>query len=223
MTLHVFHSMEQRAPEWYKARCGIVTASVVGKLLTPTLKVADNETSRGVTAQLVAERITGICEPTFTNDDMWRGVDHEPIARDYYSGLHQQAVECGFMRLDGDGWKLGLSPDGLVADEGGIEVKCPRAKGHIATILADRVPPFYMAQIQAALLVSGRDWWDYVSFCAGLPLFVKRVHPDPAWHEAIVAACMKFDVTATDTVAAYDLATKDMPTTERIVELEMSL
>jgi hypothetical protein len=89
------------AHPWYAARCGIVTASVVGKLLTPTLKVADNDTSRGVTAALVAERITGIVEPTFTNDDMWRGIEHEPYARDIYSGHYQQAVECGFMRATG--------------------------------------------------------------------------------------------------------------------------
>lgn len=223
MTLHIFADMEQRGPEWFKARCGIVTASAVGKLLTPTLKVADNDTSRGITAGLVAERITGMCDPTYTNDDMWRGIEHEPLARDVYSGHYQQAVECGFMRLDGDGWQLGLSPDGLVADEGGIEIKCPRSKGHITTILADSVPPFYMAQIQAALLVSGREWWDYVSFCAGLPLFVKRVLPDTAWFGAIVAACIQFETTAAEMVTAYEEATKGLALTERVVEMEMSL
>lgn len=221
MTLHVF-DFEQRSPDWYAARAGIVTASVVGKLLTPTLKVADNETARGVTASLVAERITGIVEPTFTTDDMARGIDHEPYARDIYSGHHQQAVECGFMRLDGDGWALGLSPDGLVADDGGVEIKCPRAKGHIKTILADRVPSVHIPQIQSALLVSGRKWWDFVSFHAGLPLFVKRVHPDPAWFAAIEAACRQFETTATEMVAAYRTATTGMPATER-VDYEMSL
>ena len=101
MTLHVF-DFDQRSDQWYAARCGIVTASVVGKLLTPTLKVADNETARGITAQLVAERITGTVEQTFTTDDMWRGVEAEPIARDLYSGHFQQAVEVGFMRMDED-------------------------------------------------------------------------------------------------------------------------
>lgn len=216
MKLHVYEAMEQRSPEWYAARCGIVTASAVGKLITPTLKVASNETSRGLIASLVAERITGEVEPTFTSDDMFRGIVHEPLARDVYSGHYQQAVECGFMRLDGGGWSLGVSPDGLVGDEGGIEIKCPRAKTHVLTILADEVPAHHLPQIQAALLVSGRKWWDFVSFCAGLPLFVKRVYPDPTAHEAITDACKKFETTADRMVAAYEQATKDMPATERV-------
>jgi putative phage-type endonuclease len=219
MSLEI-HKVEQRSEEWLQLRAGMVTASVVGRLLTPTLRVADNDTARGVTAQLVAERITGQVEPTYMTDDMFRGVTHEPFARDVYSGYYQQAVECGFMVRREDDWTLGLSPDGLVADEGGVEIKCPRSKGHINTILADAVPPYYMAQVQAALLVSGRDWWDYVSFCAGQPLFVKRVYPDPEWHEAITAACKKFETAAAQMVAAYQEATKNMPATER-VELEV--
>lgn len=215
--LTVYDNLVQREPEWYAARRGILTASVVGKMVTPTLKVADNETSRGITVSLIAERITGRTEDTFVSDDMWRGIEHEPIARDVYSGHYQQAVECGFMRRDEDGWTLGLSPDGLVAEDGLIEIKCPRAKGHVATILADEVPAAYMAQCQAALLVSGRDWLDFVSFCAGLPLFVKRVLPDPEWHLAIIAACQRFETTAAESLLAYAKAARDMPATEPIV------
>lgn len=184
--------------------------------LPPTYEVANNDTSRGLTALLVAERIAGWTDPTWFNDDMARGVDCEPIARDYYSGLHQQAVECGFMVRREDGWTLGYSPDGLVADNGLVEIKSPRSKTHIKTILADKVPAQYMPQCQAGLLVSGRKWLDFVSFCGGLPLFVKRVYPDPKWHEAIVAAVTKFETTAAEMVAAYTQATTDMPATERI-------
>ena len=93
MTLHQFPDIEQGSPEWHDQRRGIVTASVVGKLLTPTLKVADNDVSRGLTATLVAERIAGFTEETPMTSDMWRGTESEPYARDIYSGHYQQAVE----------------------------------------------------------------------------------------------------------------------------------
>ena len=131
MTLHEYPKVEQGTPEWHDLRRGIVTASVVGRLLTPTFKVADNDTSRGLTATLVAERITGWTEETPMNADMWRGVDSEPIARDIYSGHYQQAVEVGFLLREEDGWQLGYSPDGLVGMDGLIEIKAPRAKSHI--------------------------------------------------------------------------------------------
>ena len=184
--------------------------------LPPVIGVADNDTSRGLTALLVAERITGVTEPTFMTDDMFRGTTHEPFARDIYSGHYQQAVEVGFMLRQEDGWQLGFSPDGVVADDGLIEVKCPRAKTHVRTILADEVPSHYLAQCQAGLLVSGRKWIDFVSFCAGEPLFVKRVYPDRAWFDAITAACIVFERVAAEMVAAYTEKTKNMPATERI-------
>ena len=216
MTLHVLADLEQGTEEWRAARRGIITASVVGKLLTPTLKVADNDASRGITATLAAERITGWTEETGMTPDMWRGVEHEPYARDIYSGHYQQAEQVGFMRRDEDGWSLGYSPDGLVGTQGLIEIKCPRAKTHVKTILADEVPAFYMPQLQAGLLVSGRDWIDFVSFVAGMPLFVKRVLPDPAWHEAITAACIAFEANAAQIVADYGAKTKGLPKTERL-------
>ncbi len=220
MTLHVHPDIEQRSAEWFAQRCGMVTASAVGKLLTPTLKVADNDASRALTATLVAERITGWAEETRMTPDMWRGVEHEPFARDTYSGHYEQAVEIGFMVRREDDWTLGYSPDGLVRDDGLIEIKCPRAKSHLNTILTDQVPPSYMAQLQAGLLVSGREWIDYVSFCGGMPLYVKRVLPDPAWHKAVTAACQKFETTAAEMGAAYKQATTGLAPTERVPSLD---
>jgi hypothetical protein len=256
--------LEQGTDEWLAARRGIVTASVVGRLVTygppdavsvacptcearptqpcvalgrkvrteiktlhpgrtehaagraPVFDVADNETSRGLTETLIAERITGWTEDTPMNSDMWRGVLAEPFARELYSRHHAPAREIGFMRRDEDGWTLGYSPDGLVGDDGLIEIKAPRAKTHLRTILADEVPAYYMAQLQAGLLVSGRKWIDFVSYVAGMPLYVKRVTPDADWFEAIEAACRAFEITAVRTVADYAQRVAGLPVTERI-------
>jgi putative phage-type endonuclease len=224
VTLHTYDEVEQGSEEWHALRRGIVTASTVGRLLTTkTIQPASNDDSRALTALLVAERITGWTDPTYVNADMWRGVECEPIARDIYSGHYQQAVECGFMRRDEDGWTLGYSPDGLVADDGLVEIKAPRAKTHLNTILSGGVPDLYMPQLQAGLLVSGRKWIDFVSFCGGMPLYVQRVLPSPNWFEAIETAVRKFETTAAEMVAAYEKATQGLPATERVVELEMSL
>ena len=184
--------------------------------LPPVYTVATDETAAGLTATLVAERITDHTEDTPITSDMWRGIDSEPYARDVYSGFYEQVTECGFMVREEPGWRLGCSPDGLVGDDGLIEIKAPRAKTQVRTVLTGEVPTQYMPQLQAALLVSGRKWIDYVSFNGGMAMYVKRVLPDPAWHEVIVAACRKFETTAAEMVAAYQQATKDMPATERI-------
>lgn len=180
----------QRSDAWFAARRGMLTASVVGSLVTPTLKVANNDTSRGVIAGLVAERVTGEVEQSgYMGPDVERGVLYEPVIRDRYAEVTGQTVtEVGFMiRTLPGGARLGCSPDGLVGDDGGLEIKAPRAKGQVQTILADAVPPQYVAQVQASLLVTQRSHWDYCSAAAGR-LYVTRIHPDPSWHEAITEA-----------------------------------
>lgn len=215
MALHILPDLVQGSEEWHDQRRGLITASVVGKLITPTLKVADNDTSRGIIATLVAERITGYTEPSFMNDDMARGVMHEPLARDKYAEVNGVDVEqVGFLVRDDWGYRIGASPDGLVGDNGGLEVKCPRAKTHIRTIIADQVPSHYMAQVQACLLVSGREWWDFVSFCAGLPMWTKRIHADPQWHAAIVDAAAAFEEAAERLTSNYLTSAASLPMTE---------
>lgn len=219
MTLHIYEDLVQGTPDWHAARRGIVTASVVGKLITPTLKVADNETARGITATLIAERISGWTEPTYMNDDMARGVLHEPIARDAYAEHHRVKVEqVGLMVRDDWGFPIGASPDGLVGEDGGLEVKCPRSKTHIRTIVADEVPAQHIPQIQACMLVSGRKWWSFVSFCAGLPLYTTRVEADPVWHEAIVEAVAAFEMAANEQIEIYSDRSKGLPPTDRIYD-----
>ena len=218
MSLKTFPDIEQGTDEWLTVRRGIITASVVGQLITPgTIKPASNDKSRALIAQLAAERITGQSDSVFVNDDMMRGTLHEPIARDKYAehnGVEVQQV--GFMVRDDWGFPLGASPDRLVGEDGGLEVKCPRAKTHIQTILSDQVPAYNMAQVQTTLLVTGRDWWDFVSFCAGLPMFTKRVTLDPKWRDSIIAAATNADHAIASTVQQWERATVDLPTTEYI-------
>ena len=184
--------------------------------LPPVYTLDNGDTAQGLTLTLIAERIAGWTDPTFTSIDMERGIACEPIARDIYSGHYQQAVEVGFIRRDEDGWTLGYSPDGMVADDGLVEIKSPRTKTHVKWTLADVVPPQHVAQLQAGLLVTGRKWIDFVSYVGGLPLFVKRMYPDPAWFAVIEAAARRFETTATEMVAAYQQATRDKPATERL-------
>lgn len=183
--------------------------------------VAHNDTARTFTELLVAERITGWTDPTYTSADMWQGIYDEPVARDLYSATYSPVTECGFMVLERDGWRFGWSPDGLVDEgNGSIEVKSRRSKKQLATVLADRVPAENMAQLQGGLFVSGRAWVDYVSMCGGMALWTTRVYPDPRWFAAIEAALIEFEQTAADMEARYYAAVEGLPMTERNIVLD---
>lgn len=217
MSLHIYEDLDQGSPEWLAARCGIVTASVVGQLVTAkTFKPAVNDTSRTLTHLLTAERITGRVVPTFTNAAMERGNLDEPIARAKYSEHHAPVTEIGFMVREIDHFKIGYSPDGLVGDEGLIEIKSREPKKHLSTILADEVPAENMAQCQTGLLVSGREWIDYVSFCGGMPLWTKRVFRNEKWFEAIIAAVELFEANSLDILGKYFESVAGLPETEYI-------
>jgi hypothetical protein len=214
--------LEQGSEEWHEQRRGIVTASVVGRLVTPrTIKPASNDESRGLTTLLAAERITGYTEPTYMNDDMWRGVEDEPRAIDKYSEHYAPVTRVGFMVRDDWGFRIGYSPDGLVGSDGLVEVKSRRQKTQLATILADEVPTANYAQLQCGLLVSGRKWVDYISYSGGMPMWVKRVTPDERWFAAIVQAVEAFEQAVAEMLATYATATEGLPMTERVVEQDM--
>ena len=273
MTLTVYKELEQGTPEWLGARCGILTASVIGQMVAsrqptaiecvcpecgqhptepcigkrspaplktlhparaavartmPRVISADleSETARSLILTLAAERITGYVEPMTMSRDMERGTLDEPFARDKYAEHYAPVTELGFMVREFDGCRIGYSPDGLVADDGLIEIKSRKQKVHLKTVLADEVPAENMAQIQTGLLVSGRDWCDYVSYSGGMKLYVKRVYPNPAWHTAILEAAQAFETAATQMIDTYLTRTADAPMTERIdhyLDLELKL
>lgn len=213
MSLTVFDDVEQGSAEWLRLRAGILTASTVGQLLTPGGKPAANEKTRALTLQLVAERVTGepmAIQPTW---DMRRGTFSEPYARELYSEAYAPVTETGFMLLVDLDWRLGYSPDGLVGNDGLIEIKSPRPAKHVQTILDGTPPSQYVAQLQAGLLVSGRAWIDYVSYSPGLPLFVCRVEPDVKWRASIVEVARRFEADANTLQTEYTAQTKRLTPT----------
>lgn len=205
MTLTVYEELEQGSDAWLQARCGLLTASTIGKLITPTLKPADNETSRNLLLTLAMERVTGHVEYMHPTFDMQRGTDDEPWARDVYAEkvTKEPVAEVGFIVREFDGVKLGYSPDGLVGDTGLLEIKSRKPNVQARTILTDQVPAENRAQLQAGLFVTGREWIDYVSYRDGMPLYVKRVHPDEIWFDLIERVVKKFEADMTDLITNY--------------------
>lgn len=218
------NDIEQGSDEWLALRCGILTASEMRLILTQTLKVASNDKERAHLFELLAQRITRHTEPQYVSDDMLRGHEDEIEARIRYAEHYAPVTECGFVTRDMGGYVIGYSPDGLVGDDGLIECKSRRQKYQVETILADEVPAEYMLQIQTGLLVTDRDWLDFVSYSAGLPMFIKRVWPDAAIQDAIIATSHQFEQRLQAAVAKYERMLQAMPVlieTERTIEQEI--
>lgn len=224
ITLH--KEMPQGSDEWYAARCGILTASEMKHIITPAkLQYASNDKERSHLYELAAQRVTKYVDPAYISDDMLRGQEEEILARDLYSREFNPTETCGFITNDKWGFTIGFSPDALVGDEGLIECKSRRQKFQIETITSDEMPSEYMIQVQTGLLVSEREWCDFVSYSGGLPMYVKRVAANAAMQDAIVEAAKTFH-TKLDTLIgkfkgmAADPARRLLPT-ERTVEKEM--
>lgn len=215
----------QGSDEWLAARCGLLTASEVKLILTPTLKVANNEKTRAHVWEIAAQRLTRYVEPAYISDDMLRGYEDEIRARDLYSSEYQPAGEAGFYTRDDWGFTLGYSPDGICGDDGLIEIKSRRQKFQVQTIADDEVPSEYMLQIQTGLLVSGRAWLDFVSYSGGLPMFVKRVLPDLEVQEAILSAALQFEAQVCDAMLRFSdhVEVNGFVPTERVIEEEMTI
>jgi putative phage-type endonuclease len=148
----------QHSPEWYQARLGKVTASCFSKALAG----GQGKTRASYMLQLVAERLTGEPQDTYTNAAMERGSEVEPAAREYYQLAEDISIEqIGFIEHDDN---IGASPDALVGTDGLVEIKCPNSTTHITYILEDRLPPTYKAQVQGQLWVAERQWCDFVSY-----------------------------------------------------------
>lgn len=209
--LIIHKDLEQGSDEWHQARCGLITCSELNLILTPTLKPANNEHTRKHIYELAAQRITQYVEPTYIGDNMLRGWEDEIKARDLYAKHYAPVHEVGGMARDFGGFTLWGSPDGLVGDDGGIECKSRIQKYQIQTIASGEMPEDFALQVQGLLAVSGREWWDFISYSGGLPMFVKRVLPDERYQTAIIEACESTEEKIQKVIDDYHKGLKDMP------------
>lgn len=218
----------QGTPEWYAARCGILTASEMKHIITPAkLQYASNDKERAHLYELVAQRITKYVEPHYISDDMMRGKDDEVDAKVQYEKKHGRVTDMGFITNDRWGFTLGYSPDGLFGDDLQIEIKGRRQKYQIETIIADAMPDEFKIQAQTGLLVSERPAVEFISYCGGLPMFIKRVPADLEVQEAIVKAATifheKMDKMLNDYAEKLISIADRLTPTERRIEQEITL
>ena len=176
--------IQQRTPEWEKTRTGKVTGSKIADLLAKT-KSGPAASRKNYLAQLVCERLTGQKANGFMSAEMQWGIDHEAEARELYSALtYNDVTEIGFVDHPTIAM-AGCSPDGLVGDDGLIEIKCPNTATHIENLLRRDADPKYNPQMQMQMACTGRKWCDFVSFDPRLPgdlsIFIHRVERDEAF------------------------------------------
>lgn len=227
----VYHrDLVQGSTEWLEARTGILTASEMKHILTPTLKVARNDKERAHLYRLLGQRITGYAEIAWQGDDMLRGHEDEIAARMAYQANYAPVEDCGFITNDKWGFTIGYSPDGLIGDDGLIEAKSRLHKFQVETILEDvsndRAPAEFVMQLQTGLLVSERKWIDFISYSAGLPMATVRVFPDAEIQAAIISAAAAFEERLSkrfDEFVAVLKSGRRLLKTERAVEREITL
>ncbi len=221
--IQIHENVEQGSDEWHEMRCGLLTASEINNIITPkTLKLSKG----GEVAhlyELLAQRVTGYVEPQYISDDMLRGHVDEVEARQLYADNFAAVSEVGFITNNKWGFTIGYSPDGLIGDDGLIEIKSRRQKFQIEFLVTGEIPADAMIQMQTGMLVSGRKWCDYISYCGGMPMKPMRVNADEKIQAAIIDAASQFETVLAEKMASYDEILKDGAwiKTERKIEQEM--
>ena len=173
--------LDQGSAEWLAARAGMITASRIADLMAKT-KTGESASRSNYRAQLVAERLTGKPQDSFSNAAMQWGTEQEPMARSAYEILRGEMIEqVGFVPHP-EIEKSGASPDGLIGSDGLIEIKCPNTATHIEYAVSGKPPTKYLLQMLWQMECTGRKWCDFVSYDPRMPpdmqLFIVRINRD---------------------------------------------
>lgn len=217
----------QGSTEWLQARVGLLTASEMKLIVTPTLKVASNDKERAHLYELLAQRVNNHVEPSYIGDAMLRGKEDEIEARILYDKTYEPVEEIGFITNDKWGFTLGYSPDGLLRNrKAAIECKSRCQKYQMETLITGQVPEEYKIQIQTGMLVGELDYVDFVTYCGGMRMYTIRVEPDEKTQAAIIEAATAFEdrlETARAKYAARLASGERLIKTERKIIQEMHL
>lgn len=174
-------SLVQGSPEWIQSRIGSVGASRVQEVIART-KTGYGASRANYMAELICERLTGEAAERFMSAPMQWGIDHEPDARAAYEFFRDASVTVVGKISHPTILHSHASPDGLVGDDGLVEIKCPSSATHLDTLLSQTVPAKYVTQMLWQMACTERQWCDFVSYDPRLPesmsLFVKRVERD---------------------------------------------
>lgn len=222
-----YHDVEQGSDTWHQLRCGLLTASEMKYVITPTLKQANNEKTRLHVYELAAQRISNYVEPSYISDDMLRGWDDEASAADYYERHTGRKLDnVGFVTREFSWGTIGYSPDGaVVAQRAGVECKSRRQKFAVQAAVeyhrAGIIPTDFLIQCHTGLIVTQWDWIDLIIYSGGLHMPILRVYPDETVHAAILEAAESFEEQIKLAVADYREVISAWPLTERKVEEEM--
>lgn len=197
--------LEQGSELWIQARVGLVTASRCADVIAMTKK-GEGADRRNYRTELICERLTGQPYPQYVSQEMQWGRDQEPFARAAYELQRDVLVETAGFIVHPRIAKFGASPDGLVGDDGMIQIKCPTTKTHLEWMLGGVTPVEHMAQMLAELSCTERAWCDFVSFDPRLPehlqLFVRRFERNDKLIAALESEVQHFNYELEETLAA---------------------
>lgn len=168
---------EQGTDSWWQARLGIPTASEFDKILTPA-KLEPSKSAEGYMNKLIAEWYRGKPDETFQSEWMKRGNEFEEEARQWYAFTHDcNPQKVGFCKTDDE--QTGCSPDALICEDGGIEIKSVLSGTMVGYVMEGRIPLEYKLQVIGSLLVTGRHWWDFLVYHPDFkPLLIRTRRED---------------------------------------------
>jgi putative phage-type endonuclease len=207
----IVEGIEQQTPEWLQMRTGMVTASRVADVIAKRKKgIGELECRAKYRSEIICECLTGRSAEHYVTPAMEWGIENEDLARAAYEMRLDIETEPGGFHIHGEIPRFGASPDGLIGEDGVLEIKCPTTAVHVGYIIAGVTPEEYMPQMLAEMACTGRQWCDFVSFDPRLPkklqLFVRRFQRDDGRIAEMEEEVLKFLEEVIETIKLLETA-----------------